>query len=504
MINRTVYDYLVKSERKFPDKKAFVCGKDFIIYHDLLLDVDYVASEISSYGISKKPIGIFLDRGINCVISMYGVVRSGNFYTVIDSESPDSRLEKIIDTLKPELFITDSHHLEIIKKVTHGSDVLLIEDALKHKYISPVLDATYNKILQSDVMYVLFTSGSTGSPKGIVTPHRSVLNYIPALSQAYNANSDSIIGAQAPFYFVMSLMDVFGTAYVGATAFIMNKGIFTFPSSLAKYIAQNNISFINWVPSALCGISKLDLFERVDLSCLKTIGFGGEVMPIVQLNKWMDALPKARFINGYGQTEVTDGSTYYVVDRKYDSDDKLPIGLPFANSEALVFDDDETLISSPNVPGELYMRSDSLNYGYYNDRKKTELVFIQNPLNKSYRELVYKTGDIVQYNEEGQLVYIGRKDFQIKHMGRRIELGEIEANVNSIQGVSESACIYNYEKKCIVLIYSGLINCDDVKNTLKKLLVDYMLPGEIHQVGQMPHNANGKIDRNKQIGRAHV
>lgn len=494
-MKKLIQDYLEETASKYPEKVAFVCGDNSITYSDLRRKAIEIANEILNRNIDKSPIAIVLDKNIDCIAAFFGVAYSGNFYTLIDVDMPKARIDKIREVLSPVLYITDSQHKTIVEEFIQDDNVIEVDDLDVNTNIHNELIINKHS-LSTDVLYVLFTSGSTGTPKGVVTPHKSVTQYIAALSEAYNINHNTVMGNQVPFYFVMSIVDIYATVRAGATMHIIPKEFFSFPGQLVEYIANHSINFISWVPSALCTISALRAFKKADISCLNTVVFGGEVMPIKHLNLWREALPHTVFINGYGPTEVTDGCTYYIVNRDFKENESLPIGKPFGNSEILVIDESNCVVEkSSREVGELCVRSDSMTYGYYGERQKTDEVFIQNPLNKFYEEKIYRTGDLVTYNEYGELVYVGRKDFQIKHMGRRIELGEIEANVSSISEIKESCCLYNENKKQIVLFYSGDINEDDLSDRIATLLPSYMRPNQRIRCDELPKNVNGKIDR---------
>lgn len=494
---KVVTDYLDETVERYPDKIAFVDERKSISYKELYQESLKLAGCIASFGLKKKPIAIFMDKSIECIVSFLGVAYSGNFYTLIDMEMPLARIEKILDILKPELFITECSHMDEMTKIGINKDILCYEKAIEGHPDNSETDFRINRgdILNTDVLYVLFTSGSTGIPKGVVTPHRAIIQYIDALSEAYGINENTVMGNQVPFYFVMSIVDIYATIKAGGTMHIIPKSHFIFPGLLINDITQNNINFISWVPSALCSISSLKAFKQVDFPCLKTVVFGGEVMPVKQLNRWMKRFPDITFINGYGPTEVTDGCTYYVVNREFGENESIPIGKPFSNSEILVLDENNRLINKYEEIGELCVRSESLTYGYYHDSEKTKEVFVQNPLNDVYEEKIYRTGDLVRYNQLGELVYVGRKDFQIKHMGRRIELGEIEANISSIHGVNECCCFYDDKNKQIFMTYSGEIEDKEIKEKIEEILPVYMRPGKRIKIEVLPKNGNGKIDR---------
>lgn len=492
---RLVTEFLDKAVEEYPEKTAFIDNEKRITYKELQEDSYSISSAIIDEGLFRKPIAIYLNKSIECIASFLGVAYSGNFYTLLDIEMPEIRIQKIVDILRPEAVITDYEHLEIANRTMPNSKIIVLDSIRKNNYDIRKIKHIGLKVLSTDVLYVLFTSGSTGVPKGVVTPHSAIINYLDALTSAYGINENTVMGNQVPFYFVMSIVDIYGTILKKGTMHIIPSKYFAFPGFLVKYIADNQINTISWVPSALCLIANLDGFQMADISCLRTVIFGGEVMPVKQLNKWRKALPDTTFINGYGPTEITDGCTYYIVDRVFEENQTLPIGVPFRNSDILVLDEKDQLIIEGI--GELCVRSESIAYGYYNELEKTAKVFVQNPLNKNYPEIIYKTGDLVKYNKYGELEYIGRKDSQIKHMGRRIELGEIESNISSISEIKECCCLYDNEEQKIVLYYSGTIDETEITNRIKEMLPGYMVPKDLKRLEELPHNLNGKIARNK-------
>ena len=217
-------------------------------------------------------------------------------------------------------------------------------------------------------------------------------------------------------------------------------------------------------------------------------------MPTKQYNMWRKKYPNAVFANIYGPTEATVDCTYYIVDREFEDDEPLPIGYPCRNTDIFILNGDR--LAKEGETGELCIRGRCLAPGYYNNSEKTDEAFIQNPLNPHYPEKIYKTGDVAKYNEYGEIIFLARKDHQIKHMGHRIELGEIEAAVNSIDLVESGACIYDSETQKIVLFYCG--NEATQSYILKKLkdkVPKYMFPNVMLQLEEMPHTLNGKIDR---------
>ena len=219
-------------------------------------------------------------------------------------------------------------------------------------------------------------------------------------------------------------------------------------------------------------------------------------MPNKQLNIWRKFLPDVTYSNLYGPTEITDACTFYTVDREFSDDESLPIGKPMKNTDILVLNDKDELVKGDEI-GELCVRGTSLAMGYYNNPEKTSAAFVQNPLNKAVPEIIYRTGDLVKYNEFGELLYLSRKDFQIKHLGHRIELGEIETAASSIEEITLCCCLYDDKKQKIVLFMDSDLDKEYVKEKLLLSIPEYMIPGKYIYVEDMPINANGKIDRVK-------
>lgn len=227
---------------------------------------------------------------------------------------------------------------------------------------------------------------------------------------------------------------------------------------------------------------------------LYTIAFGSEVFSVKELKKWQNAVPQATFFNLYGPTECTGMSCFYKVDREFVEGDVIPIGKAFKNTEILLIDDDNK-IAKNGEQGEICIRGTSLTFGYINDEERTDASFVQNPLNTSYKELIYRTGDVGKLNEYGELLFVSRKDYQIKHLGHRIELGEIESATNAFDNITNTACIYDSKNQRIVLFYAGEISVSELKNTLKNKLPKYMLPSKVIKLDEIPLTNNGKIDR---------
>lgn len=498
-MKNSVLHWLDSIAKKMPDKLALKDASGQITYQEYRNKSLAIARRIleSNKGDVKKPVVIYLEKSKEVLVSFMGVAYSGGFYSPIDTEMPQSRVDKILEVLAPKIVITTKELKVIFEKSNFNGSYIIYEDVKVSADDETIVKPYTDRIIDTDLLYVLFTSGSTGMPKGVSICHRAVIDYIDWVTETFNITHEDSFGNQAPFYFDNSILDIYSCMKTGATLNIIPKKLFFQPVPLLEYIRDNKINTIFWVPSALIVVSKLKAFRNVDLSdTLKRVLFCGEVMPNKQLNIWRKFLPNVTYANLYGPTEITDACTYYIVDREFSDDEALPIGIPMSNTDILVLNDDDKLVIGDEV-GELCVRGTSLAMGYYNNPEKTQAVFVQNPLNNAVPEIIYRTGDLVKYNEYGEIIYLSRKDFQIKHLGHRIELGEIETAVSSLEEVTLNCCLYDEKHQKIVLFVDADVDRDFIKERIEKMIPEYMIPGKVVYIEDMPINANGKIDRVK-------
>ena len=440
-MEKSIIDIINKKSKELPEKEIFVDSKRRVTYKEFVDNSKTIGTYIhNKTKETNKPILIFIDKTVNCLEAMIGTLYSGNFYTILDVKSPQNRIEAIIENLEANIIITDKKNQKKLEDLKLNIEkVFIYEEMLETEIDNEKLDKINYERIDTDTMYILYTSGSTGIPKGVVISHRAVLSYIKWVKETFEINENTVWGSQTPFYFSMSITDVFTTMLTGATMYIIPKVNFSFPINLIKYLNENKINTIYWVPSALCIVANLGALKDVKLPYLKKVLFAGEVMPTKQLNMWVKALPNTMFANLFGPTETTDICSYYILDKELKDTDSVPIGKHCNNCGLIIINEKGEEIkyteNEESESGELLARGSFLASGYYKNEEKTKQAFIQNPINKCYPEIVYKTGDIVKYDKTGNIIYISRKDYQIKHMGYRIELGEIETAISKISSI---------------------------------------------------------------------
>lgn len=492
-MQRNILEYLDRSAQRVPDKVAFYGETETLTFRQLQRQARSIGTRLARLGSFRKPVAVFMDKEPKTIAAFLGVLCSGGFYVPLDREMPRFRIEKILESLRPMACICDESTFQTAQSIGGLGTVFRYEELAFGAIDEGLLDQIRQRQIDTDPAYIVFTSGSTGVPKGVVGCHRAVIDYMENLCPVLGFDEHTVFGNQTPLYFDACLKEIIPTLKYGASTHLIPRKYFLMPVKLVQYLNERKINTLCWVVSALTCISSFHTFETVVPKYLKTIAFASEVFPIRQLKRWRTALPNTRFINLYGPTETTGICCWYEVDREFSEEEALPIGRPFPNTEIILLDE-HNRAPGPGEQGEICIRGTRLTHGYFANPEKTAEAFVQNPLNPHYPDLIYRTGDIGCYNDRGELMFVSRKDNQIKHMGHRIELGEIEAAANTCSGVGSSCCVYDGEKQKITLFYTGEVS--GLRTFLKEKLPRYMLPHHLVKLDAMPLTPNGKIDRN--------
>ncbi len=478
---RNVLAWLENTALRDPGHPAFEDGSCALTYQQLLTRAQEAGSFLRGRVRPQSPVLVLMDKSPDCIAAMLGAVYAGCFYTPVDPAMPLARMQLIAGVLQPACILCDGRYRDTAEKLA-DVPVFLMED-VPHAVDQLALAEVRRAHIDSDLLYVLFTSGSTGLPKGVAITHRSVVDFIEWACDALDVTADCRFGNQAPLYFDNSVLDIYCAIRMGACVHFIPKKYFTFPHKMTEYLRDQHINTIFWVPSALTGVANAGALEKCVPEGLEKVFFCGETMPCKTLNAWKNALPRARFVNMYGPTEITDVCTYFPVERDFADEDALPIGFPCGNTRIIL---DE---------GEICVAGTCLSPGYYNAPEQTERAFVRNPQRPQVVEMMYRTGDLGAYNERGELMFLGRRDGQIKRQGYRIELSEIETALCAHEQVAEGCVLYDAQAEKIIAVYAGDAGDKPLRAHLKERIPKYMLPDVFIHRDALPKTGNGKIDR---------
>lgn len=494
---KNVLEWLEKSRLNFGDKAVYSCDSNSMSFNEVENSAKRIGCGILNLNSeSKSPVAVALGKNPLTIAAFLGVVYSGKAYAPIDIDIPEARLLKILENLQPSVLVTDSAHTEyaqnILNKAGCSSVILQIENLTNSTIDENILTKIRREMVTTDPLYIIYTSGSSGKPKGVITSHESLINYINAYSSVMEITSSDVLGNQSPLDYIAAIRDIYVPLLTGCSSYLFEKELFMQPDVLFNKMNKHKISCVGWSTSALTVLTKLGAFKDTKLNFLNKVCFSGSVMPGKVLNYWQKNLPSCKFVNQYGPTEATASCTYWVVDHEIQDGENIPIGTPYNNYRIFLINENGSE-AKQGEQGEICVSGPVLALGYYNDLERTHATFIQNPLNISYEERIYKTGDYGCIRSDGLLEFHGRMDRQIKHMGHRVELDEIETAAMQIAGVKECASCYDFEKEQINLFFNGEAEVRDVLIKLRETLPLFMVPRKAQKM-ELPKLPNGKID----------
>lgn len=491
-----------------PNRIAVRDGEASVSFAGLQATETKVADWLSEkFKTTRRPVAVFLPKCAWAVMADLAIIHSGNAYMNMDVKTPSERLTNVLRQAQPLAIITNAKYKNIIEPIAGIVPILLTEEFETLEFQEGA-ETRLTKIVESgidtDPLCLINTSGSTGTPKCVVLNHRSFFDFMACSFETWDMQDGMVVGSLSPIIFDIYSYELCLLVAKCATLVLIPDTWAIFPVKILELMQREHVSWIFWVPTIMVNMANMGLMEKMKLSDLKTVWFAGEVFPTKQFNVWKRNLPWARFVNLYGPIEITLDCTWFEVKREFRDDEPLPIGFPCRNTDVLVLNTDNKLVKG-DEEGELCVRGTSLAMGYYNNPGKTAAAFTQNPLNTAYPEVIYRTGDIVSYNERGEIMFRGRKDTLIKHSGYRIELAEIEhVIINTLKLVPNGCIVYNKAEKAITFFYENEreISPSEFRKAIGQVLPKYMIPTDFRHLPELPRGGTGKIDRaflNKQI-----
>jgi amino acid adenylation domain-containing protein len=522
-----LHHLLSESVSRYPDREAIAFKDRTVTYAELERKSNKLAHALIALQIKKGDrVGLYMDRGIESIIAACGVLKTGATYVPIDPMSPLRRFNYIIKKCEIKSILTCQEKLTKIEQAfpknsplehivlmdgidpdqvtlfgsTSLSSGFSVPDELGE--ITPVVNN-----IDSDIAYILFTSGSTGNPKGVMISHLNSLTFVNSVSNFFSIEKEDRFSNIAPLHFDMSIFDIFVAFKAGACVVVIPEATAIFPMKLAEYISEKKISVWNSVPSALSLLATLKNLDTFDFSGLWLILFAGELFPLKYLRLLQKTIPEARFCNMYGQTEANSSTYYWVNQVPSDGSGTLPIGKALPNFEVFAIDENGKQIHDSGQEGELYVRASTVALGYWGEPERTQNAFVKNPLYPDLPERVYKTGDLVRLDVDGNYTFVGRKDHMIKSRGYRIEIGEIETVLcnhpdikNAVVIPIPDELIGNRLSVIVVPFVLEKITKDDVFKYCFAQLPKYMVPEIVEFRDSLPTTSSGKVDRQKLKG----
>jgi amino acid adenylation domain-containing protein len=515
---QALHDWVISQAQQRPEATAVVAGEQRLSYGELDTLSTQLARSLRQSGCQRGDrVCLLMPKSPLAIVGIIGIYKAGGIYVPLDPASPVNRLSRIVNSC-------DSHCILVA-----GSGSMVLQELLRQEWFPSGLTIGWLDLAPpdwvrhvaafsldemrtqattplphedaSDLAHILFTSGSTGAPKGVMIKHANVIRFVEWANRYFGIGPSDRLSGHPPLHFDLSFFDIFGTFAAGAELHLVPAETNLLPNKLAEWIRDSRVTQWFSVPSALHYMARFDVIRQHDFPELKRLLWCGEVLPTGSLIHWMKCLPHVRFTNLYGPTETTIASSYYTVPACPQHERaQIPIGTACDGEELLVLDHNLQPPAWGDI-GELYIGGAGLSPGYWQDPEKTRQAFIADPRDASRR--IYRTGDLARIGDDGLVYFLGRTDSQIKSRGYRIELGEIEAALNALNLLRESAVVaipsngFDGAAICCAYVPAGDITLTPtrVRSELEKSLPRYMLPSHWMEFGELPKNANGKIDR---------
>lgn len=511
---------LSDSAKQFPTKEAIVCGDEQITYKALDEITNKLAGVLKKNGVKRGDrVGIYMTKSLSSIVSIHGILKAGAVYVPLDPNAPLSRLSYIIQNCGIKCLLISTGKMKSLSQIFPENNplevVVLTDDAVEVQSDLPVKVVLWRDVIEhnraallqdqaidTDLAYILYTSGSTGVPKGVMITHLNALTFVNWAHTTFSVSHEDRLSNHAPLHFDLSIFDIFVALKAGATLVIVPDGSSTFPIRLVDWIEHNKISIWYSVPSILSMMVLHGKLDRFRFKSMRLILFAGEVFPVKFMRSLIEAVPHPEYYNLYGPTE-TNVITYYKVESLTEDQVKpVPIGRACHNMEVFALTEKGALVTKPGQEGVLFARGSCIAQGYWGDVEKSNQSFIPNHIQPHFQEKMYKTGDIVTLDEEGNYIYIGRVDDMIKSRGYRIELGEIEAVLYSHPKIKEAAVVALPDdlighkiKAFLACSDKTVMDSADILNHCANTLPRYMIPESVEFRDHLPKTSTGKVDK---------
>jgi amino acid adenylation domain-containing protein len=507
----TISQIITQSALRLPDKIAFQSGSESITYSEADRKTNQIAHFLIDNGLKKGDrVGVFLNRNVKSALAVHGILKAGGTFVPIDVDAPIERIHYILEDCNIKHIITEERlakDLQPVFKLISTKLVILGMQSNQSPHVFLAWENLNNfqdhlpekKILSSDLAYIMYTSGTTGFPKGIMHTHYSGLSYAKLSRDLYDITDEDVIVNHSPLHFDMCTLGYLTAPLAGAKCIILEKQYSAFPASLSKLIEKNKITIWYSVPLVLQQlVERGDLINR-DFSSIRWVLFGGEPIPVHQLNQFMQQCPNAFFSNVYGPAEVNQ-CTYFNQQGKVDKFESLPLGVVWNDTDYLILNEEKQEVQQGEV-GELLIHSSTMMAGYWNNPERTQSSILNIESRSSLKKKFYKTGDLVREDKDGLIYFIGRKDRQIKSRGHRIELNEIEQTILKFDEAEQTAC-YTHTFNGINEIFASVVlkseaKLEELEKKLRKSLPKYSVPKLILETKKLPRTSAGKVDYKK-------
>lgn len=516
---RLLQSWVSLQAQRRPEAPAVILRDACLTYGELDALSARVARALKSAGTRRGDrVCLLMPKSPLAIACLLGIYKADCTYVPLDPESPVARLKRIVASCDPRWVLAANQAGSRLLELADSGDWSLgwmdpadpVEGKPQPAFtLADVLRCPMLPVEQSntpsDPAHILFTSGSTGAPKGVVITHANVAAFVDWAVPHFGLDASDRMSGHPPLHFDLSMFDIFGAFAAGAELHLVPADCHLLPHKQAQWIRQSRLTHWFSVPSALAYMAKFDVVTQGDFPDLRRVLWCGDVLPTAVLAHWMERLPQARFTNLYGPTEATIASSYHSVEsRPRDSAAPIPIGRACGGEELLVLDSELTPVP-PGVTGDLYISGVGLSPGYWRDPEATARAFLAYRPGDGSQRRIYRTGDLARLGDDGLVYFAGRKDQQVKSRGYRIELGEIETALNTVDALRECAVVAvesgGFEGVTICCAYvprNGVkLSPVTLRTELSSLLPDYMIPSEWKVLSELPKNATGKIDRRR-------